>query len=259
MTQLTGLLGISQGTLVVFLLVLARTTSWAATAPLFGARGVPPVARLAVGIALALFFTPLAAVPDPPQGVLDVVALLAAQSLFGLALGWLTGLWLTAVEMAGALVDFQSGFSMGALVDPVSGAQSAAFARLANVSVVALLFATGGYGAVLDGFGRSFMAVPVDVMPHVAAGAALTVAHAVTGTMVAAVEIAAPLLGVLFLTEIVLAVAARLTPQANPQAYGLSVKGLVALGTGGTLLAVLPTKAAALLAPAVHLGGQVLR
>lgn len=250
----------SSDTLVVFLLVLARTTAWAGTAPLVGSRGIPAIARLAVGVALAVFFTPLVAHQTAlPSGTLDLASLIAAQTVFGLVLGWLTNLWLTAMEMAGTLVDFQSGFSTGALYDPVSGAQSAAFSRLANMTAMAILFATGGYGAIIEGFGRSFAAVPLDVMPHLAHGAVFGIAHVITGTMLAALEIAAPLLGVLFLTEVVIAVASRLAPAASPMAYAMSVKALVALAAGGTLLAVLPEKTAALLGPAVQLGGQILR
>ena len=44
----------------------------------------------------------------------------------GVALGFLTGLLFAAVEVAGALADLASGFSFGAIIDPVSGAQPAA-------------------------------------------------------------------------------------------------------------------------------------
>lgn len=246
-------------TLTVFLLVLARTTAWAVTAPVLGAAGIPGAARLAAAVALAVFFTPLVGTAAAPHGTIDFVGLLTVQVVFGLVLGFLTGLWLTALQSAGTLIDFQSGFSIGALFDPVSGAQSAAFARLVNTSGIALLFASGGYAAVLEGFGRSFTAVPVDVVPHLAGDAVAVVAHVVTGTLVAALEISAPLVGVLFLTEVVVALAARLAPHANPLAYSMSVKSLVALAAGGTLLATLPGRVAALLGPAVHLGGQVLR
>ena len=43
----------------VFLLVLARTLAWVTVVPLFAPKGIPPVARIGLAVALALFLTPL--------------------------------------------------------------------------------------------------------------------------------------------------------------------------------------------------------
>ncbi len=96
-------------------------------------------------------------------------------------------------------------------------------------------------------------------MPTLAAGAGPLLGAALSGVLVAALQIGAPLLGVLFLTEVALALAGKFVPQANALVVGLPVKSLVALTAAGTMLAMLPARLPGLVDPAVRLGGQVLR
>lgn len=244
--------------LAVFLLVLARTSAWVTVVPLFAPKGVPGVARLAMAFGLALLLAPV--LPDVvvPQSTVDFAVAAVAQVAVGLALGLLTAIVLSAVDVAGGLVDFASGFSYGALIDPVSGAQSAAFARLTSITFMALLLVTEGYSTILGGFVMSFRALPVDYIPRLSDGAGPLLGQALSGVFVAALEIGAPLLGVLFLTEVALAIAGKFVPQANAMTVGLPVKSLVALSAAGAMLAVLPSRIPGLVEPAVRLGGTVL-
>ena len=243
----------------LFLLVLARTTAWVVVVPLF-AKGTTSLARLAVAVALALFLTPLLATrTGVPTGTGDFAVAAAAQVGVGLALGLLTAFVLSAVDVVGALADYASGFSYGAMLDPVSGAQSAAFGRLTSLTFLALLLVTEGYRTVFAGFVQSFRALPVDHLPHLSSSTGALLGAALSGVFVAALQIGAPLLGVLFLTEVALALASRFVPQANAITVGLPVKSLVALSATGTMLALLPGQLPGLIEPAVRLGGEVLR
>lgn len=243
----------------LFLLVLARTTSWVVVVPLF-AKGIPSVARLGVAVGLTVFLTPLlSGHTQVPADTGDFAVAVAAQVAVGLALGVLTSFVLSAVDVVGSMADYSSGFSYGAILDPVSGAQSAAFARLTSVTFLALLLVTDGYRTIFAGFVSSFRALPVDHLPSLAAGTGEILGAALSGVFVAALQIGAPLLGVLFLTEVALALAGRFVPQANAMTVGLPVKALVAMTAAGTMLALLPGQVPGLVEPAVRLGGQVLR
>ena len=79
-----------------------------------------------------------------PEDIAGYVAAIVAQVLIGLALGFITGVLLSAIEMAGSLADLTSGFSFGSQIDPINGNQSAVFSRLLNMAGLALLAATDG-------------------------------------------------------------------------------------------------------------------
>lgn len=243
----------------VFLLVLARTTSWAVTAPVLSMPGISPIARLAMAVSLAVFLTPLFKTNAVPHNLPDFVAAAAGQVVIGLLLGFLTNLLITAIQILGSLTDLVSGFSTGAIFDPTNGAQSSAFSRLTSMTFAALFFATGAYTSVIAGFSQSFAALPLSSWPHFRSDAAGVLATAVVRSMVAAIEIGAPLLGLMFLTDVTIAIASRFVPQANALSISLPAKALIALAAAGGMLAVLPGHVDGLVSDALNLPAAVLQ
>lgn len=253
-----GALPFELDTLYAFLLVLARTGAWVVSAPVLSAKGVSRIGRLAVAFALALFVTPLVPLSQVPEGLPAFVFAALSQVAVGLALGMLTQLLFTAFEVAGTLLDTSGGFSAASIVDPLSGQPAAAFSRLFSIMFGALFFVTEAYAQVVGGFVRSFRYLPVDALPRLSDDAASVLGSAATQIIASALQVGAPLLGVLFLTDVALGIAGRLVPQAGTLALALPVKGLVALGMAGVTLALLPGQVAQLVDPAVRLPYEVL-
>ena len=251
--------GLSAATLTTFLLVLVRTSSWVLTAPGLSARGVGGTGRLALAAGLSVFLTPLVQAGTPPLTLPGFAAAALAQVAIGLALGVLTGLLFAAFEVAGTLADLSSGFSFASIVDPLSGQPAAAFSRLFAMAFIAVLFASDAYQTILQGFVHSFQALPLTSLPSLSEGTPAALGHAATAILAAALQVGAPLLGVLFLTDVALSMASRFVPQANALAMAMPVKTLVALTAAGATLALLPGHAAGLLEPAVRLPFEVLR
>jgi len=255
----TLLPGLTSATVTTFLLVLARTGSWVVTAPVLSAKGVAGISRISLAVALSLFLTPLVQAGGVPQDLPGFAATALAQVAIGVALGFLTGLLFAAFEVAGTLADLASGFSYASIVDPLSGQPAAAFSRLFAMAFSAVLFATGAYQTVLTGFTGSFRALPLGHLPHLSEGAGAALGHAATQVVASGIQVAAPMLGVLFLTDVALSLGSRFVPSANAMATALPVKTLVALTVAGATLALLPGHAAGLLGPATSLPYEVLR
>ena len=240
--------------------MLVRTSAWVLTAPGLSARGVGGTGRLGLAAALSLFLTPLVQDGAPAPGLPGFAAAALAQVAIGLALGFLTGLLFAAFEVAGTLADLSSGFSYASIVDPLSGQPAAAFSRLFAMAFV-------GRAVRL----RRLPDDPARLRPLLHRAAADRPAHPVVGqrrppsgtrsprSSPTALQVGAPLLGVLFLTDVALSMASRFVPQANALAMAMPVKTLVALSAAGATLALLPGHAGALLEPAVRLPFEVLR
>jgi flagellar biosynthetic protein FliR len=246
-------------TLYAFLLVLARTGAWVVSAPVVSARGASRLGRLALAVALALFVAPSVPAEQVPTDLAPYVTAAAVQVGVGLALGLLTQLLFTAFEVAGSFIDTSGGFSAASILDPLSGQPAAVFSRLFSMMFGALFFATQCYAQVIGGFVRSFDFLPLDVVPTLADDAAGVLGTAATQIFASALQIGAPLIGVLFLTDVALGVAGRLVPQAGTLALALPVKSLIALGMAGVTLALLPGQALQLLDPATELPYRVLQ
>jgi flagellar biosynthetic protein FliR len=248
---------ISLATVSSFVLVLARTSSWVMTAPIFVRQGAS-MARLAIAIGLAIFITPLIPTATVPNDVTTYMLTAAMQVGFGLMLGFLQGLMLTAVETAGQLADLTGGLSFGAQIDPVTGTQSSVFTRLATMGALAVLFVTDGAQQIVAGFVRSFSAIPLDKGVHLVPSGAGAIGHLLSQVVASALEIAAPLIGVVFITDVGLALLSRFVPAANINSVGLSVKALVALSAFGTFLMLLPNEISNLVSPMGNVVNSVI-
>jgi flagellar biosynthesis protein FliR len=137
-----------------------------------------------------------------------------------------------AVSAAGALLDTLIGFSFGALVDPVSGTNSSVLGQLYSLVGVAIFIAINGDAWVIQGLYRTYELVPLVDAPSVASMVG-GVQEAFSGIFVAALEIAAPVVIAVTLTDAAFGVVSRVVPQLNVFAVGFPAKvtvGLLVLG-----------------------------
>lgn len=223
--QLLALLGVSN--VLGFFLVLARLTPLFIVAPVFSSRQVPARAKGIVALALALGLAPLAtAGQELPTEVAAIVALIVKELLVGLAFALCVALLFAAIETAGALLDFLMGFAFGAAVDPVTGNQSAVISRFYAMIALGIFIAINGDAWLIQGMARTFDLVPLASAPDLGAIGA-NVVGAFTGVFAAALEVAAPVLIAVVLTDVAFGLVSRVVPQMNVFAVGFNVKIIV--------------------------------
>jgi len=243
----------------VTMLAMVRIAAFLVIAPPFAHRSIPGrvKAMLAMGIALAV--SPrLVAAGDASgsTGALvgstgSFVSAIVLQVLVGGALGFLVALVFAAVQAAGNLIDLFGGFQMAAAFDPMSQTSSAQFSRLYQLTAVVLLFASNGHQILISGLVRTFAALPLgaglnlQVLSHV-------VTSGVTQMFIASVQIAGPLMVVLFLTDVGLGLLTRVSPALNAFALGFPLKILMTVTFGGFAYLAMPHVIDGLVTNAVH-------
>ncbi len=234
MTESINQLG--QNHLVGFLLVLARVGPLFVLAPMFSSKMIPPRARSVIAVALAIGIAPLAlgdqTVPGEP---LEIAGLALKEILIGTAFAFTLAVLFAAVTSAGSILDTLTGFSFGAVVDPMSGVQSGPIVQVYSLVAVAVFIAIGGDAWVIQGLARTYEIVPLLEMPSLTALVAGAV-EAFSGIFVAALEVAAPVLLALVLTDVAFGVVSRVVPQLNVFAVGFPVKIVVGLLVVGVSL-----------------------
>lgn len=233
---------VAPGLLVAGLLALVRAASWLAFAPPFNSPAIP--ARVKIGlagglaIAVAPHISPAVGASALPVSTAAFVGAVVLQALTGVALGYLTGLLFSAVSAAGSLLDLVAGLNLTAAVDPLGLEQQPVLGRSFNLIALTLLFALDAHLMLVKGFLTSFQAVPLSG-PSLAVLQRTVVAD-VGLFFLSAVEIAAPLGAVLFLTDVALGLLSRAAPQLNVFNLGFAVKVLLVLLLVGTTLPLLP-------------------
>ena len=248
---------IPSGAVVAFLLALVRASAWVSIAPPFGNKMVPSRVKVIVAAALAISVASRLS-SQVPAGGLDTPCLIGASVLqvtVGIGLGFVTFLLFSALQAAGALVDLFGGFTISQAYDPFSNAQSSMFGRIYQLLAITLLFAIDGHLLLVRGFLNSFDAVGTNgiAMRSVSDG----MLHLFTLFFVSALEIAAPLLGALFLAEVVLGVLSRAAPQMNVFALGFPFKILLTILLAGLALPLLPDAVGNLVREGIRAGGSL--
>ena len=221
------------------MLAAVRVTAFLFIAPPFSYGAIPARIKGMLGIGLALAVSGTVA---PGYSNLDVAPFLGAlvlQLVIGALLGFLVMMCFSAITSAGGLIDIFGGFQLAQVFDPQSQVNGAQFTRLFQMTALTLLFVSGGYQLILAGLARSFDAVPLTGTFAVGDAARLVI-DALSQMFVAALQIAGPLILVLFLADAALGLVTRGAPALNAFALGLPVKLLLTLVLAGTVFLTLP-------------------
>jgi flagellar biosynthesis protein FliR len=212
-----------------FFMVLARISPLFLLAPLFSSKLFPGRARgiAAVGMAFGLSGV-VGRGAEIPTDVLTFGGLIFKEILVGLAYAYILGALFAAVSAAGSLLDTLIGFSYGSLIDPITGSQSSVLGQMYALIGVLVFIAIGGDGWVIQGIARTYELVPLMDAPAIGSLVG-GVQLAFAGIFSSALQICAPILLALVITDAAFGVVSRVVPQLNVFAVGFPAKVFVGL------------------------------
>jgi flagellar biosynthetic protein FliR len=226
-----------------FIYAFARASAWIVLVPPFSNKAIPAMAKVGLAGGLGLAAASSAAPTNLDPTWAQLAAGVALQAVAGLVLGFLTMLILSAAQAAGGLIGLFGGLSLPPQLDPLSMNQATPTSSLYEMIAMALLFASNGHVILTRGFLASFAATK----PISPAGAASTLTHAMSTFFVGALEIAAPLLAVLFAAQMVLGLLTKASPQMNALSLSFPIQITAVLALLGVGITVLPGAVSSLL------------
>lgn len=216
-----------------------RVTAFLVIAPPFSHAGIPLRIKAMLGIGLAIALAPRVTTGYATLDTGPFLVALVMQLLVGLFLGFLVMMAFAAVQSAGNLIDLFGGFQLAQAFDPQSMVNGAQFTRLFHMAALALLFATDGYQLILGGLMRSFDAIPVTMILSAAPNPELLVSG-FSQLFLSALQIAGPMIIVLFLADVGLGLLTRVAPAINAFALGFPLKILITVVFAGVVFLALP-------------------
>ena len=237
--------------LVAFLLALARAVAWLMLVPPFSSRQtIPPIATIATAVGLSILVAPVIPVAQLPTDVAGLIGSLVVQVATGAAMGFVVAMLLSTFSVAGGFVDLMGGLTLPPSLDPLGIDQTPALGQFYEQVAIVLLFVSGGYLVMVDGFVRSFRA-PMFTLASTHLLVRILLVDFAT-FFLSALEIAAPLLAVLFATQIVLALLTKAAPQVNVWLLGMPLQIFLSLLLVAVGVAVVPGSLSSLVTRAVH-------
>ncbi len=212
-----------------WLLVFVRVSSLLAVFPLFSMSNIPRPVRAALSALVAFLLVPLVpALSEPPAGFTGLIALIFKEAAIGLLLGFVSRLLFYALEFAGTLIATEMGLNMGATLSPFSNTRSEA-PGLALFHLGAIIFLTLDlHHWLLVALQRTYQLLPIGAARL---GPALfnDIVGRTSQLFVVGLLMAAPVIAVTFLINIVFSVVGRAVPQMNIFAESFAFRTLAGL------------------------------
>lgn len=220
----------------IFLLLFVRMLGLFVTAPIWSNRLIPVQMRIALAFGTSLIVVPLFREMPLPASLGALATLVVREILVGMVIGFVSALIMSAVQLAGQILDLNMGLSMVNLLDPMTNTQMPVIGNFMFILAILIFFTINGHHMLLQAVMDSYALVPVGE-----AVVTTTLAEALVdmgaSLFLIGFKVAAPVLAALFLTTVALGVLNRAVPQMNVFVVGMPVQ----LGVGiFMLMVVLP-------------------
>ncbi len=208
-----------------FLLILIRISAFFVTVPIFSYRSIPNTHKIGLAVFLTWIMYYTIEIPDIPFDGFYFLLILKEASV-GLMIGLIAFIVLSAIQIAGGLIDFQMGFAIASVVDPQTGGQSPLMGQFLYIVSLLFLLSVNGHHLLIDGIFYSYQTIPLDQL-WVPFGKEEMLNHFVktfNSMFVIAFQMSLPIVGSLFLVDVALGIVARTVPQLNIFVVGIPLK-----------------------------------
>jgi flagellar biosynthetic protein FliR len=205
-----------------------RLTGLMLFAPWFGSAVIP--ARIKAGLVLALT---LLLFPTVGKGIgiypmAQWPILIVMEFIVGVGMGLATNVVFEAAQLAGEVLGIQVGYSMVTIMDPMSQVESKVIPIFYQSMIVLLFMCMDVHYWILKAIGKSFLYVPPGTM-HLSGLFTWTIL-ATGGTLFGlGVQIAAPVLSATLVTDVLLALLGKASPQMPLMVLGPAIKSILGI------------------------------
>ena len=232
-SSLQSLYGVDLAKLLMVLGVASvRTLVAFAMLPMFASRTVPVMARGALAIAI-VFPVALAQLNEPLPVDISMAALLAfvaKEAAVGLIIGLGFGAFFAGLQMAGEIIDHQTGLTFTQNIDAIHGNNVSLTAQYLERVLFAALMAAGAMLALIDTLYLSYEVWPMGHWaPALERVLPLNLVSQAGKLFALSLLLAGPVLLVLFMVDACLGLLNRAAPQLNVFNIALSLKSMVGL------------------------------
>ena len=208
------------------ILILLRITGFMVTSPGYSFRGIPNTLKVAISGVVTIFIYMALPEMEVYGGISEFAFLAIKETVFGLSIGFVTQMIFSTIEMAGKLIDFQVGFSMGAVYDPAMGAQASNYGRTYYWIGIAVFFLLDMHQLLLEMVIRSYDFMPIgSVSLEKFNPEAILVIFSRVFEL--SINLAAPMIITVLITDVVLGLISRTVPQINVFMLGMPMKSMV--------------------------------
>ena len=229
--------GNALGPLMLLFLFLARFLPIIALTPFFGAKVLPNPVKLTFAISMFVIFLPILLTTNTVPLTFNYYAILlfGKEFLIGFIMGFVASIPFMIVQNVGIIIDHQRGGASLMVNDPTIQNQSSPLGTIFNYVMIYLFFLIDGPFLMIDAVMHSYEIVPPDKFINSNFFAETSSfydmqAKLFNKMMVISLQMSAPGLLAILMTDVFLGIANRLAPQVQITFLGMPLKSLLGLG-----------------------------
>lgn len=220
----------SYGDLEIYLLIVVRIMTFIYVCPFFGGTQTPNLVKIGYGLCISILL--YGAVPFyPPEynTVAGYAVIVLKEAMVGLLVGFSVTLCQQIAAFAGSVVDMQIGLSMVSMMDPATNQQVTITGSLYSQYLTMALIVTGMYQYILRALVDTFTLIPINGAVINSDRMLEVMIDFMKDYIVIGFRICLPIFIITFMTNVILGVLAKVSPQMNMFSVGVQIKIIVGL------------------------------
>lgn len=210
------------------LTIAVRLSGLMLFAPFFGSSVIPPRVKAGLVMAVTLLLFPAVGQSIGTYALIDWPIVVFREFLIGAGMGIAANLAFDATQLAGQIVGMQMGYSLVNLLDPQSQVDTTVVAVFYQSIVMLIFLRMDVHYWLLRAIGDSFLYVPPSA-GHLRGLFTLAVLNTCGRVFGLGVQIAAPVLAATLVTDILLGLLGKASPQLPLMMLGPAVKTLLGI------------------------------
>ncbi|NCO66345.1 MAG: hypothetical protein COW32_01750 [Candidatus Aquicultor secundus] len=224
--------------ILTFLLILTRVSGVFFLAPVLGSRNIPTQVKIGLALMTSIALFPFIPSPqiDKSIDMINFTLLIAKELSVGAVIGFTANLVFMGFLLAGQIIDFQMGFSMVNVVDPLSNLSVSIMGQFNNLLAVLIFLAINGHYYLLTALAKSFEIVPLTTFA-ITPGVTENFLGMIVNMFIIGLKVGGPAIGVLFMTDLAMGLVSRAVPQINIFIVGMPLKIAIGFATVIAMLA----------------------
>jgi len=210
----------------LFFLLFVRVIAMIMFAPLLSSSSIPRIAKIALALLAAVLVFPMvqaSGYPIPESGLAyGMIAI--GEAMIGIIMGFILAIIYAAFLTAGQMFSLQMGFGASQVFDPLAQIEIPLMGQFLNLIAMFVFVFTRGFQKVfLTGVYYSFQSVRAVDLVLLREDLLTTMLRGLSELFQNALIIAFPILGTLFLIQIVMGLLGKAAPQMNLLVMGFPI------------------------------------
>lgn len=222
---------------LIYFLVSVRVIAMLISSPVFSLRQIPPLVKIGISFSVAIIVANVTDFSNAiiPNNIIDLLITCSKEIIIGIIIGFISTLIFNTVRASAQLMDFSIGFSMAQYYDPSTSGMSTPLERLFNWIALIIFVTFNFHHNILLAIIKSFEIISPGIST-MSSNSFMVLMNTFSNFFFISIQLAAPIVIVLFITDFTLGLIARTVPQLNVFILGMPLKVIVGLMAIVTIL-----------------------